>query len=83
VSAATDAARAKVQEALEEWVASLPMDGPGDVGLLGDWLAVVSMVAVDADGQPATEYYLVMRDGSMLPHVARGILYQGLEEMDS
>jgi hypothetical protein len=68
--------------ALEQWVDSLEdhTEGQG-IGMLGDWLAVVSMVDVRDDGVPVVNYYLAMRDGNMLPHVAEGMLRQGLKEM--
>jgi hypothetical protein len=69
-----------VGAALENWVTNLPNADelePGDIGILGDWLAVVSMVRVNADGIPVTEYYLCMKDGTMLPHMALGMLQVG------
>jgi hypothetical protein len=70
-----------VGDALEAWVHGLPLDetasGSGDIGILGDWIAVVSMVRVNADGVPVTEYYLCMKDGTMLPHMALGMLQVG------
>jgi hypothetical protein len=73
---------AALSEALETWVNSLPAEVIGeDIGMLGEWIAVVSMVSVDSEGDPRTEYYLAMRNGTMLPHVAIGLLYQGLEEV--
>jgi hypothetical protein len=73
----------KIGQAIEEHIASLPdqTDGQG-AGMLGDWIAVVSMVSVDDAGQPRTQYYLVMREGNMLPHVAKGLLYEGIDEAD-
>lgn len=71
-----------VARSLEEWVAALPEEETGtDVGVLGDWLVIVSMVRVEADGQAVTQYYLTMKGGGMLPHVARGLLHQGLHEL--
>jgi hypothetical protein len=67
-------ANAQVARSLEEWVSSLPFEGGGDVGVLGDWLAIVCMVSVDSEGDPRAEYYLCMKDGSLLPHVAEGLL---------
>jgi hypothetical protein len=68
--------------AFEDWVHSLPSDGSGESGILGDWVAVVAMVNVDAEGHPRVEYYLCMRDGSMLPHVGKGLLAEGIDLMD-
>jgi hypothetical protein len=71
----------KLSDALEQWVNSLPMEGDGDIGLLGEWIAVVTMVSVDEDGEPRAEYYLAMRNGTMLPHTALGLLHRGLYEI--
>lgn len=73
-----------IQAALETHLSSLPMEaGEADPGIIGDWIAVVSMVAVDDEGQPRAEYYLLMRGGNMLPHVAKGLLAEGLDQVDS
>jgi hypothetical protein len=81
-----DVAREKVGEALEAWVNALPMVDRETVekgiGILGDWVAVVCMVDVDEAGVPAANYYVVMRGGSMLPHVAHGLLDRGHTELD-
>jgi hypothetical protein len=70
-----------VGAALENWVVNLPGDETietgAEVGMLGDWLAVVSMVRVSSEGSPVTEYYLCMKDGTMLPHMALGLLSVG------
>jgi hypothetical protein len=71
-----------VGDALEAWVNGLPDDdgavsGSGDIGVLGDWMAVVSMVRVSSEGVPVTEYYLCMKDGSMLPHMCLGLIEVG------
>lgn len=71
-----------VTEALEGWVASLPFDGDGGPGVMGDWIAVLSMVDVRADGTPMAQYYIAMKDGTMLPHIAGGLLRQGLIELE-
>jgi hypothetical protein len=72
-----------VAVALEEWVSKLPdrTEAGGGVGMLGDWMAVVCMVDVREDGVPVCQYYLAMRDGNMLPHVAAGLLSRGLDEL--
>jgi hypothetical protein len=66
---------------LEGWVNSLPSDetveNAGDIGIIGDWIAVVSMVRVNAEGIPVTEYYLCMKDGTLLPHIALGLIRIG------
>jgi hypothetical protein len=71
----------RIGEALESYVHSLPPGDAvdGDFGMLGDWCAVVAMVAVDDQGIPRVEYYLVMRDGNMLPHVVKGLLGEGID----
>lgn len=72
-----------IGQALEAWVSSLPFEGkPGEgPGILGDWIAVVAMVDVGPDGSPRAEYYVALRDGSMLGHVAKGLLRQGMDEL--
>lgn len=76
-------ANEEIQQALEEHVLSLPREDPGDPGMIGDWVAVVSMVVVDEEGDPRTEYYLVMRGGAMLPHIVKGLLREGIDEASS
>lgn len=71
---------AGVSKALEEWVAGLPFEGDGDIGILGEWIAVVTMVTVDSEGDPKVEYYLAMRNGTLLPHIATGLLHEGLDQ---
>jgi hypothetical protein len=70
-----------VGDALESWVHGLPPDegvsGEGDIGMIGDWIAIVSMVRVNEDGIPVTEYYMCMKDGTLLPHMALGLLSVG------
>lgn len=74
----------RVSQALEGWVQGLPNQTPGQgSGILGDWIAVVSMVAVSPEGHPVTEYYLCMKDGTMLPHIAKGLLYEGVDQVDA
>lgn len=75
MSWAGEEANRAVAASLEQWVSSLPIeDAGGDIGILGDWMAIVTMVAVDEDGDPRAEYYLAMKDGTLLPHVAEGLL---------
>lgn len=71
-----------VGNALEGWVNSLPFEGDWNPGILGDWVAVVCMVDVDSKGHPVCKYYLAMKEGNMLPHVIKGLLSQGLDEID-
>ena len=71
----------KVHDAIEGYIADLPSEDGEDIGMLGDWLTVASMVTVDAEGQPRTQYYLIMRGGGMLPHVALGLLQVGVDEV--
>lgn len=73
-----------ISAALEGWVASLEdgTEGQGP-GVLGDWLAVVCMVDINSEGQPAAQYYLAMKGGAMLPHIAEGLLYRGIDELGS
>lgn len=77
-------ANSAVGQALNEWVAALPDEEPDtDIGVLGDWLAVISMVRVNEHGQPVTQYYVTMRGGTMLPQVALGLLHQGIQETNA
>lgn len=72
-----------VGQAIEEWVTGLPWEGEGppNVGVLGDWLAVACFVSVDSQGRPNAQYYLAMRDGSLLPHVAKGLIVEASEQL--
>ena len=73
-----------IGESIERWVDSLPFEGEaGGTGILGDWIAVVCMVDVNAEGAPAAKYYLAMKDGTMLPHIAEGLLNQGISELSA
>lgn len=67
-------ANEEIGQRLEQWVRELPSEDGGDSGMLGDWMAVVSMVSVDDEGQPRVQYYLTMRGGTMLPHMLHGLL---------
>lgn len=69
----------RIGQAIEEWVQSLPGEDPG---ILGDWIVVASMVAVDEQGTPRCEYYLGFRGGTMLPHVAKGLLSEGMDQVE-
>lgn len=71
-----------IAASIEEWVGSLRDETDGDgPGILGDWMTIACMVSVNEDGIPMAKYYLGMKDGAMLPHVAKGMLYQALEEL--
>lgn len=72
-----------VGKAIEQWLANLPWEGEGprDIGFLGDWLAIACFTSVDAAGHPTAQYYLAMKDGTLLPHVALGLLEQAAEEI--
>lgn len=74
-----------VGEAIEKWVNDLPWDGEGprNEGMLGDWLAIACFVSVDSEGRPNAQYYVAMKDGTLLPHVAHGLLAQAAEELPS
>jgi hypothetical protein len=83
VSWAGQEANEAVARSLEEWVAALPAEVAGEnQGMIGDWLAIVCMVAVDGEGDPRAEYYLVMKDGTLLPHVAEGLLQIAARKVD-
>ena len=73
-----------IQAALENWIAALPFEGEGNSpGVMGDWIAIVCMVDVDPmDGKPKAQYYLTMRDGALLPHVAKGLLNEGMDQVE-
>jgi hypothetical protein len=71
-----------ISGAIEAWVASLPFEGDGDIGVLGDWVSVVCMVRVNDEGEPVAHYYLGFKNGTSLPHVAEGLLRQGLLELN-
>lgn len=77
-----DEANAHISEALEAWIAALPDETEGQgIGVLGDWLAVVAMVNVDEQGDARVQYYVALKGGTMLPHIAEGLLRQGLREL--
>ncbi len=76
-----DASQA-IGASLEAWVNSLPSDDGESVGILGDWVAVVCMVDVTPEGVPVANYYIALKDGQMLPHVAHGLLVRGADELD-
>lgn len=70
-----------IGEALESWVNGLPSEDGESVGVLGDWVAVVAMVDIGSEGQPVCNYYVAVKGGSMLPHVANGLLSRGMDEL--
>lgn len=69
-----------IGRAIEEWVGEL--DGEVDRGVLGDWLTIACYVSVDSKGNPTAQYYIAMRDGNLLPHVAEGLLVRAEAELD-
>lgn len=76
-----DATSNIVGEAIERWVNDLPKETDAGVGILGDWVAIACFVDVDSEGRPNAQYYVAMRDGTLLPHVAHGLLEQAAEEL--
>jgi hypothetical protein len=66
------AASAKLQVAIEEYLSAYPEIDPG--AQLGDWLLVTAAVRVNDDLEADADYYLAFRGGSMLAHVAVGLL---------
>lgn len=74
-------ANAAIGNALEAWVTSLLSVDGESVGVIGDWVAVVAMVDVRSDGTPVAEYYVALKDGSLLPHVAAGLMSRGIDEL--
>jgi hypothetical protein len=74
-----------IGKAIEKWVTELPWEGeePRNEGMLGDWLAIACFVSVDGEGRPNAQYYIAMKDGTLLPHVAHGLLTQAEEELPS
>lgn len=67
----------QLHEALEQY-----LDGQGFSGMLGDWVLVGSVVRVDPDGDPDCEYFVAMAGGSMLQHVAIGLLGKGVQVLE-
>lgn len=63
---------AKVQSAVQEY-----MDDYGFEGIAGDWLLIGTSLTVDAEGDPDCEYFVAMKDGTLLQHVALGLLAKG------
>jgi hypothetical protein len=59
-------------EVLEQFV----MD-QGFEGMLGDWIVFGSVVKVDEDGDPDAQYFVAMTGGSLLQHVALGLVEKG------
>jgi hypothetical protein len=74
----TTEANEGIGQAIEKWVDSLPSIDGRSPGILGDWICVAAMVAVDDEGDPRVEYYLALKNGTMLPHLATGLLHEGL-----
>ena len=74
-----------VGEAIEKWVYDLPAceHGNAEQGMLGDWMAIACFVSVDSDGRPNAQYYIAMKDGTLLPHAVHGLLAQAREELPS
>lgn len=72
-----------IGQAIEKWVSELPWDSNGErnEGILGDWMAIACFVDVDSEGRPNANYYIAMRDGTLLPHVARGLIVQAKAEL--
>jgi len=65
---------AALGEAIEKWSA-----GMGFEGILGDWIVVGAMVRVDDDGDPNADYFIGFSGGTMLQHVALGLMSKGDE----
>lgn len=59
----------KLAEAFETY-----LEGQGFDGLLGDWLVIGTVVRVDNEGDPDATYFVGFTDGTMLQHVALGLL---------
>lgn len=80
--ATPEEANQAIGDAVEAWVNTLEdeTDGQGP-GVLGDWVVVACMVDVK-DGVPVGNYYVAMKTGNMLPHVAQGLLSRGIDELE-
>lgn len=48
-------------------------------GMLGDWVVVACSVEVDAEGDPVCQYHMAFSGGSMLDHIAIGLVNKGRE----
>lgn len=68
---------AKLQLAIDEYLAEC-----GFEGMLGDWILISAVVRVDEDGEPDCRYSVAMRDGSMLQHIAVGLISKGLDTLE-
>lgn len=65
---------AALGEAIEKW-----SEGMGFEGMLGDWIIVGAMVRVDESGDPNADYFIGFSGGTMLQHVALGLMAKGDE----
>lgn len=43
-------------------------------GMIGDWIVIACQVYVDGDGDPNAQYLMAFSGGSMLAHVAQGLV---------
>jgi hypothetical protein len=68
---------AKLQEAIKVY-----LDDCGFEGMLGDWILVSAVVRVDPEGEPDCQYSVALSNGSMLQHIAIGLLSKGVDTLE-
>lgn len=73
-----------LHEAIQKYVQDIGgLDLRAD-GTLGDWMLVASSVFVDErDSTPNCDYFVAFKGGSMLQHVAYGLLKKGQQLLES
>ena len=65
---------AKIHEAIEKYMADYRIDG-----VAGDWVLIGTAMSVDDEGDPDCQYFIAMKDGTLLQHVAIGLLIKARE----
>lgn len=65
---------AKIHKAIEEYMADYHIDG-----IAGDWVLIGAAMTVDDEGDPDCQYFIAMKDGTLLQHVALGLLLKAKE----
>lgn len=73
------AAQRQLEEAVEN---SLRVSGKLEAGdMMGDFLVVTSVVGIIEETAVA-EYFVFFRGGTMLPHIAKGLIIEAEEAVD-
>jgi hypothetical protein len=72
------AANERVQTAIKEYLQLLGL--PADE-VMGDWMAIVSSVGWDEEGDPKNAYYLIFANGALQEHVGLGLLAKAQDLM--